>query len=263
MFLSNRLTMEVRAPAPQFRNIFQQTGHSSAKRMRDGAANNNRGASMKDAVKMLFIATGLTAIPVMTASVALLMASVAYELPGSLETLSYRAKNQSGTLPVIRTSEQDDEDVMTELAQAAGPPPMVPPTMSEPGRSPMIFDGPMRPEVWIESPQAECEENVDRYAAIAGYLKSKFRLQGSQKQAWQKIEEAAEPALEFIHELCAPLPDRMARPPAAPDMLDFVEQQLSARAAVLRAIRGPVRAFYDSLSPEQRAVLQPSPVGRL
>jgi hypothetical protein len=46
-------------------------------------------------------------------------------------------------------------------------------------------------------------------------------------------------------------------------MLDFVEQQLSARAAFLRAIRGPVRAFYDSLSPEQRAVLQPSPVGRL
>ena len=79
----------------------------------------------------------------------------------------------------------------------------------------------MRPEVWIESPQAECEENVDRYAAIAGYLKSKFRLQGSQKQAWQKIEEAAEPALESIHELCAPLPDRMAGPPAAPDMLDF------------------------------------------
>ena len=45
--------------------------------------------------------------------------------------------------------------------------------------------------------------------------------------------------------------------------LDFVEQQLSARAAFLRAIRGPVRAFYDSLSPEQRAMLQPSPVGRL
>jgi LTXXQ motif family protein len=253
------------------RNKFQQTGHSSAKRMRDDAAINNRGASMKDAVKMLFIGASLTAIPFATASVALLSASAAYEPPGSLETVSFRAKDQSGTLPVIRSSEQDDEDVMIKLAQAAGAPPMVPPIMGEPGRvprppgaSPMIFDGPMRPEVWIESPQAECEENVDRYAAIAGYLKSKFRLQGSQKQAWQKIEEAAEPALEFIHELCAPLPDRMARPPAAPDMLDFVEQQLSARAAFLRAIRDPVRAFYDSLSPEQRAVLQPPPpVGRL
>jgi LTXXQ motif family protein len=259
--------MEVRAPAPQFRNIFQQTGHSSAKRMRDGAANNNRGASMKDAVKMLFIATGLTAIPVMTASVALLMASVAYELPGSLETLSYRAKEQSGTLPVIRSSEQDDEDVMIELAQAAGLPPA---TMGEPrrmprpsGANPMNFNDPMRPDGWIESPKAECQEKVERYAAIAGFLRNKFRLQGSQKQAWKKIEEAAQPALESIHELCTQLPDSMAGPPSTPDMLDFVEQQLSARAAVLRAIRGPVRAFYDSLSPEQRAVLQPSPVGRL
>jgi hypothetical protein len=98
---------------------------------------------------------------------------------------------------------------------------------------------------------------------LQAYLKSKFRLQGSQKQAWQKIEEAAEPALESMHELCAQLPDRIAGPPATPDMLDFVEKQLSARAAVLRAIREPVRAFY-SLSPEQRAVLQPPPpVGRL
>jgi hypothetical protein len=115
----------------------------------------------------------------------------------------------------------------------------------------MFFDGPMRPNGWIESLQAECQENVDRYTAIAGYLKSKFRPQGSQKQTWQKIEEAAEPALESMHELCAQLPDRMAGPPATPDMLDFVEKQLSAHAAVLRAIREPVRAFYDSLSPEK------------
>jgi hypothetical protein len=213
------------------------------------------------AVKMLFIAATLTAIPVATASVVLLSASAAYELPGSLGTVSFRAKDQSGTLPVIRSG-QYDEDVMIELA------PMVPPMMGEPGRmapgaSPMFFDGPMRPEVWIESPQAKCEENVDRYGAIAGYLKRKFRPQGSQKQAWQKIEEAAEPAIESMHELCARFPDPMAEPLATPEMLDFVEKQLSARAAVLRAIREPVRAFYDSLSAEQRAVLQPSPVGRL
>jgi hypothetical protein len=153
--------------------------------MRDGTANNNRGASMKGAVKMLLIATSLSAIPVATASVALLSASAAYQPPGSLGTVSFWAKDQSGTLPVIRNSKQDDKDVMIELAQAAGPPPMVPPMTGEPGRmprppgaSPMIFDGPMRPYGWVESPQAECQENVDRYAAIAGYLKSKFRLQG-------------------------------------------------------------------------------------
>jgi hypothetical protein len=128
----------------------------------------------------------------------------------------------------------------------------------------MFSDGPMRPEVWIGPPQAGCEENVDRYAAIAGYLKSKVRLQGSQKQAWQKIEEAAQPAVESMNELCARFPDRMAGPPATPDMLDFVQKQLSARAAVLRAIREPVRAFYDSLSAEQRGVLQSPPLlGRL
>jgi hypothetical protein len=41
------------------------------------------GASMKDAVKMLLIATSLSAIPVATASVALLSASTAYQPPGS------------------------------------------------------------------------------------------------------------------------------------------------------------------------------------
>jgi len=56
----------------------------------------------------------------------------------------------------------------------------------------------------------------------------------------------------------------MAGPPATPDMLDFVEKQFSARAAVLRAIREPVRVLYDSLSPEQRAMLQSwPPLGRL
>ena len=61
--------------------------------MRDDAAINNRGASMKDAVKMLFIGASLTAIPFATASVALLSASAAYEPPGSLETVSFRAKD--------------------------------------------------------------------------------------------------------------------------------------------------------------------------
>jgi len=90
--------------------------------MRDGATNNNWGARMKDAVKILFIAASLTAIPIATASVAPLRASAAYELPEALETVSYRAEDQSGILPVFVSSEQDDEDVMIELAQAEGPP---------------------------------------------------------------------------------------------------------------------------------------------
>jgi hypothetical protein len=60
--------------------------------MRDGTANKNRGASMKDAVKMLLIATSLSAIPVATASVALLSASAAYQPPGSLGTVSYEER---------------------------------------------------------------------------------------------------------------------------------------------------------------------------
>lgn len=131
--------------------------------------------------------------------------------------------------------------------------------------------GPMRPDLEPFAPpqkvtrrpgpmppnRASCEETIDRHAAMAGYIKSKLQLQGAQKEAWRKIEEAAEPAVTKLHQICTLLPLHVGPPPALPDVLEFAAKQTAARAEFLQAVAGPARALYDTLSPDQRAALMP------
>jgi hypothetical protein len=105
--------------------------------------------------------------------------------------------------------------------------------------------------------RAGCEEDINRHAGIAGYIKSKLNLQGNQKDAWRKIEEAAEPAVAKLRAVCAQLPVDAVPPPALPDRIEFAAKQTAARAEFLQAVSGPVRALYDTLSPDQRAALIP------
>ena len=41
--------------------------------------------------------------------------------------------------------------------------------------------------------------------------------------------------------------------------MDFSEQHLTVRLALLQAVREPLRAFYQTLSPDQRSVMPPVP----
>ncbi len=237
---------------------------------------------MKSPVKALIIATSLIAVTAATAG--FLSPSGARAIASALRNEVIRAKDSSRIAQVIVGNYRGDKSVAIELAQADGPP-SFPPTMSlprgvplppgpspmmnfprglpfPPGSGPMIFHGPMRPDGTIESPRRECLENIHRHSALAGYLKSKLRLQESQKEAWRKIEDAAGPALEAMQALCDQLPDLLGAPPTMPDMIDFSEKQNSARAAFLRAVRDPFRALYDSLTAEQRALLQLPPPDR-
>jgi len=227
---------------------------------------------MKFPAKALIIATSLIALTAVTAG--FLSPSGARAVAGALRNDVFRAKDSSRVAQVIGGNYRSDKSVAM-LAQADGPSPF-PRTMSfprgvplPPGPGPMTFDGPMRPhgpmrpDGTMEPPRRECLENIHRHAAIAGYLKSKLRLQESQKDAWRKVEEAAGPALEAMQALCDQLPDLLGAPPTMPDMIDFAEKQNSARAAFLRAIRDPFRALYDSLTAEQRALLQLPPPDRL
>jgi hypothetical protein len=107
--------------------------------------------------------------------------------------------------------------------------------------------------------RAACEEDINRSAAMAGYIKSKLQLQGSQKDAWRKIEEAAEPAVEKLRQTCALLPVSMSLPPSLPEAIDLAAKQFAIRAAFLQAISGPVHALYETLSSDQRAALSPPP----
>jgi hypothetical protein len=90
---------------------------------------------------------------------------------------------------------------------------------------------------------------------LAGYLKSKMRLQNDQKVAWQKVEDAAAPDVEKIRNLCARLPSEPAPQPSLLEHIDFAEMQMAARLELLRAVHEPLQALYETLLSEQRALL--------
>lgn len=112
---------------------------------------------------------------------------------------------------------------------------------------------PMRP---IAADRRACAETIDRAAGMAGYLKSKLNMDGAQKEAWQKIEQAADPVVVKMRQICATLPDA---PPNFPAVITLADRQFAVRAEFVRAILAPAKALYDMLSPEQRAILDRPP----
>lgn len=100
-----------------------------------------------------------------------------------------------------------------------------------------------------------CAEQIDHGAGAAGYLKSKLNLDGAQKDAWLKIEQAAEPVVQKMRQFCASLPAEPGAPPNFPTLIEMADTQFTLRAEFVRAIVAPAKALYELLSPEQRAVL--------
>jgi len=222
---------------------------------------------MRFAAKGLLLAIGLVAVPVTIS----LMGGVRFSDADPLlqpserrsEQVTYLAKDES-RLPAISGGLADRPRYAVEFAQAGGVP-VLPGVggfgrMAHPsaGIDPIAVLG-RPPHLPLPSPRRACEEDIDRHAALAGYLRSKLRLQGMQMEAWQKIELAALPAIEALRRVCAELPDRGVAMPSMPDAFDHAERRLAATAEFLRTIREPLRALYDTLSPDQRAVLEPPP----
>lgn len=221
---------------------------------------------MKLSVKALLLATALVAVGT---SVAVRAASdYGVTLPAK-EQARMPSGFQYGT-------GRDTSSDLVQLAQAVRPQSpfgagRMPPQGDE-GMGPRPPHGPMADEP-LAGPQpamhmppgpppfdrASCEEGINRHAAMAGYIKSKLQLQGAQKEAWRKIEEAAEPAVAKLHQICAQLPVNAGPPPAMPDVLEMAAKQTAARAEFLQAVSGPARALYDTLSADQRAALVPPP----
>ena len=164
----------------------------------------------------------------------------------------------------------DEAGLLTQLAQASGPAgaspgalPHMPPRPPLPPHD-MDADGPFGPPPepgFFAGPRpmsrVACETRLDLQAGMVGFLTSRLRLTDDQRQAWRKVEDAAQPAIAKLHAAC----DRLARGPGdalnLPDELDVMEAQASARLDLVRATRGPVLALYQMLTPEQRDELRP------
>lgn len=171
----------------------------------------------------------------------------------------------------------DHASLLLKLAQASRQPDLAhqairtaqafipPPTFGEPPVPHGAF-GPFFPPAAMAPPprpltRSGCENRINSEAAseaaMAGYLKSKLRLQPNQREAWQKLENAAQAAIEKLHATCESLPTEASSPLSLPDMMDMMEAQLSVRVELLRATREPLRAIFATLTPEQRQALQP------
>jgi hypothetical protein len=135
--------------------------------------------------------------------------------------------------------------------------PGAPPIPQPPGARFRIGLGPPPPPP--SSTRSGCEEEIDRLTGLAGYLKSKIRLQGAQKEAWQKLELAVAAPAGELRELCSALPALPEPPTRLLERIDFAEKQTAIRLELFRAIHDPLHALYESLSGDQRALLAVPP----
>jgi hypothetical protein len=227
---------------------------------------------MKTAIKLVTIGTGLATL----AAAAPMLGSGAFDAPAAFRVRAANAANVSSQ----GKDQARLEPALIQLAQAGpahGPHPFdagagMGPGMGPDGPPPRGLAGlfgmswPGRPWPFGDgtppSPRQICEEHINFGSAHVAYLKAKLRLQGNQKDAWQKLEQAAEPAVERMREACGQLPAQMGGAGNLPERIDVMARQLAVRTEFLQAIREPLRAVYDTLTPDQRAVLDRHP-GRL
>ena len=219
---------------------------------------------MRVAAKGLVLALGLVAVPATASVVAGMRLSSGHPPVGALESpmtsMTYHVKDQSrmgrdfpGLPPVAIELAQLGDAPVPPTPGAFGPMPHPPGGFESMGLLGLVPPRPALP------PRQACEEDIHRRAAVAGYLGAKLRLQGTQKEAWQNVVNAAAPAVEALYGLCAELPERIAARPSMPDAISYAERRLSATAEFLRVIREPFRALYETLSADQRAALEPPP----
>lgn len=187
------------------------------------------------------------------------------------DSMSVRTKDETRLAPVAR--DDDVADLLVRLAQtshepagaadavriaqafkplpAFGGPPVPRGAFAPMGPHAGPGMGPPPPT------RAGCEDRIDVEITMAAYFKAKLRLQPSQREAWQKLETAAQGPIDKMLAACAGFPADASVPAPLPEMLDAVEADLSARAEFLRVTREPLRALFASLTPEQRIAAQP------
>jgi len=127
------------------------------------------------------------------------------------------------------------------IAQASPPPPD-----ARPGE---------RRERRAFSPRAMCDEQVARRVGFRAYIKIRLNLKPEQMTAWSTFEKAADDVTtkEIAH--CAALPTEVKTPPTFVDRMNTREEEMKTRLAAMEAVKPSMLALYNTLTPEQKVVL--------
>jgi len=152
------------------------------------------------------------------------------------------------TAPASALDNAVDDD-MVELAQAV--PPSPPPA---PGA------GHQRPSF---NPKSFCLDQVARRAGNRTYLKIRLELKPEQMTAWDAFAKASDEADIKATARCNALPTEMKEKPTYVERLSMEEAAMKARVERIEAVKPTLVALYDTLTPEQKAVLdQPRRMGK-
>lgn len=142
-------------------------------------------------------------------------------------------------------------DDLLELAQAT------PPAPPGPGAG---MD--RRDRMAAFNPKALCLDQVARRAGNRTYLKVRLDLKADQAAAWDAFAKASDAADVKDTARCNALPAEMKERPGYVDRLTMEENAMKARVERIEAVKPTLVAFYNVLSPEQKAVLdRPRPMG--
>jgi hypothetical protein len=115
-------------------------------------------------------------------------------------------------------------------------------------------DWPMRHRMMERrDPQERCVDRLARRAARRAYVETKLNLTAEQRPLWDKVQSGAQAEEQKERQLCASL--KPGTDQTLLDRMDRMQQFLSARLDGLQSTKPSVQALYQSLTPEQRAIL--------
>jgi hypothetical protein len=100
-----------------------------------------------------------------------------------------------------------------------------------------------------------CKEAYARRAGFQAYLGAKLELTAQQQPLWDAYQQSMMKSAANWRQVCI---DNAATPPdelTALERRDHMEKLLTARLDGLRATRPPLEALYQSLTPEQRTIV--------
>jgi LTXXQ motif family protein len=106
------------------------------------------------------------------------------------------------------------------------------------------------------SPRERCGERLAQRAAMIAYTTTKLNLTPEQKPLWDKLNSIVQAATDRERQLCSTVPSADQR--GQETILDRVnrrEQFLSARLQALQQAKPALEALYQSLSPDQKAII--------
>ncbi len=120
---------------------------------------------------------------------------------------------------------------------------------------PMMMHRMMMRRMWMKrwDPRERCIDRIARRAARRAYVEAKLDLTAQQRPLWDKLQGIAQGEQQKERQLCQELKPREES--TLLDRIDRAQQFLSTRLDALQSAKPALQALYQSLTPEQQAII--------